>query len=1143
MYTVYRTTGAKRPSATRSLLILSLVLLMLVQGLSLVQTAGPGMASAATSRIIIVSNQTSIPLALGMPSAGLSAFTGVLTNMKGVHITGQVVDGNYTPLWQPGSAGNHGIGDAQVHWSFGDEPARAHSIAADRDGYFTFFLTPEVQAPATAQLRFWFDGKSDTVYGIPIYPPAEIIYDVVVSESVYLTVVPAQTRAMAGDTILVQGTLRTSDGLPAAGEGLIASMDGRPTQTNPHAGWFVDDVILGPLVEDFENGLGGFTAGGKGTWAAGTPTAGPMSGFSSFGCAGSALGGGYAYDTDGWLTSPTVDLSGTDQATLLFGSWSDVAKDDQLIVELSNDNGLTWPVRVTVDPGATWTPVAIPVGTFTGTAYGTVQFAHRPEVMFRFRLIGHTMPIITAADGSYEFTYKVSKDKAASPAVIWVEHPASNDFAGTAATATIDIARGTWIETMEPDAVYRGVPAEARARLLDTDGSPMRTSFPGQQVPRPTVMFWLRQGDKETYLGERPLDKDGYSAIGLEADRSGQLGPAQVRYAFAGNEFYAPVEAMRDMVFKAHTEVDITSPRTASLLAQDSLEVAGDVKVVSLESSYANVQDPITKKDVQVYLDGVLLGTATTDGQGHFSLTHDVRGVDIGSAIIRVAFPGDLVYEPSEATVDFGILSNTGIQAIAKSVKKGTTATIDGSLTSIGGGLQGIVEVSIDGNLYRKVSTGASGGFAVSYDVPWTADAGPMPVTLTYRGSKVYRPTTTTVNFTVESDTMLVVPKEVPAGHRGAGVTMKGTLVDSWGDVPGLPIPGVQVDLTLPDGTFATAMTNMNGNFTYYYTVPASLAVGDTDVLASFSGPYRGPSTVVMPLRVTSQTTLSFAEVGPMPLSSGSQVVIKVILTDDASVPVAGRVLTVVTSSPGAETVLFEGPTDSAGALVFTAVLNGTGSQTLTVRFKGDDHYEASMASDYISLGPAPKVTTPVQRQPTIVLGGGLSLILVLTMVLTESGKYFLFKWILVPMYSKLKKEDVLDHFVRGQIYGLIRLQPGAHYNFIKKKLDLKNGVLSYHLSTLEREGYVLSEMDGIYRRFYPNSVKFEVDYPIFLSKLQERIVDFIKSRPGLTQKEVAKELGISTSTANDNIQVLSQALILALKRDGKRTRCYLVDS
>jgi predicted transcriptional regulator len=146
-------------------------------------------------------------------------------------------------------------------------------------------------------------------------------------------------------------------------------------------------------------------------------------------------------------------------------------------------------------------------------------------------------------------------------------------------------------------------------------------------------------------------------------------------------------------------------------------------------------------------------------------------------------------------------------------------------------------------------------------------------------------------------------------------------------------------------------------------------------------------------------------------------------------------------------------------------------------------------------------------------------------------------------MYSKLKKEDVLDHFVRGQIYGLIRLQPGAHYNFIKQKLDLKNGVLSYHLSTLEREGYVLSEMDGIYRRFYPNSVKFEVDYPIFLSKLQERIVDFIKSRPGLTQKEVAKELGISTSTANDNIQVLSQALILALKRDGKRTRCYLVES
>jgi len=73
--------------------------------------------------------------------------------------------------------------------------------------------------------------------------------------------------------------------------------------------------------------------------------------------------------------------------------------------------------------------------------------------------------------------------------------------------------------------------------------------------------------------------------------------------------------------------------------------------------------------------------------------------------------------------------------------------------------------------------------------------------------------------------------------------------------------------------------------------------------------------------------------------------------------------------------------------------------------------------------------------------------------------------------------------------------------------------------------------------------VKFEVDYPIFLSKLQERIVDFIKSKPGITQKEVAKELALSTSTVNDNIQVLKQANILDLRRDGKRTRCYLVEA
>jgi len=1128
----------------RTLLMVATVAILIVQTLAFLPSSDVA-ATPARSRIIVVSNETSIPLAFGTPTLGLEPFNGILINQKAVHLTGQVVDGNYTPLWQPGSEGNHAIGDAVIHWSFDTEPARSHTITTDNRGVFTILLTPIVQAPTTTQLKFWFDGKSDTLYGIPIYPPAQIIYTLSISEGATLTVRPVQTRAMAGDTVLVQGTLTGPSGTPVAGEGLIGYIDGFPVYTNPHAGWFVDNVGFGPLTATFEDGLDSFVPSGKGTWASGIPTAGPRGGSSSLRCAGADLDGGYAPDAEGYLTSPTIDLSGYDQAVLLFDSWSDMASSDEISVEMSNDNGLTWPVHVAVTTGGTWDQVTILVGTFTGTAYGTVEFAHKPLVKFRFKLTGHTMPLTTDANGNYEFTYTIPAVRPAGVAVVSVAHPASSTFAQTSSQATIDVARETKVQALGPDTLYRSIAAELKARLLDTDGTTVKLTIPGQTVKAPTIKFWIRQGDKEAPIGEKTVDNNGYAAIGYQPSKSDPLGSGQIIFTFGGNEFYSPSEATRDVAFKAHTEVTITSPRAASLLAADKLEVSGRVQLVRLQSVDEQVQDPVAGTDVKVLLDGSEVGTVTTDSNGRFLYIYDVlgSGIDLGNAVLKVMFLGDIVYEPSETTVDFSILSNTNITAQARTISKGSRAVIDGVLSSIQGGVQGIVEVSVGSVAFRRVVTGTTGGFAVTYDVPWTTEAGPLQVTLTYRGSKVYRPTTTTVTYTVVSDTLFVVPKEAIVAHRGAGVTLKGTLVDAWGDVPGLPIAGVPVALTLPDGTVGTAMTNINGNFTLYYTVPPTLLVGDNDVLASFSGAYRGSSSTHIPLKITSSTTLFFAEVGPMPLTDGAGALIKVLLMDDAGSPVAGKDLTVFSGAPGAETVLFEGPTDSAGALAFRATLNVTGSQTLTVRFKGDDLYEASEASDYISIGPAPKVTNPVQRQPTVVLGGGLGLVLILALVMTENGKYFLFRLFLVPLYTKLKKEDVLDHFVRGQIFGLIRLQPGAHYNFIKQKLDLKNGVLSYHLSTLEREGYILSEMDGIYKRFYPNHVKFEVDYPIFLSKIQERIVDFIKSKPGLTQKEVATELGLSTSTANDNILVLSQARILELKRDGKRTRCYLVES
>lgn len=135
-------------------------------------------------------------------------------------------------------------------------------------------------------------------------------------------------------------------------------------------------------------------------------------------------------------------------------------------------------------------------------------------------------------------------------------------------------------------------------------------------------------------------------------------------------------------------------------------------------------------------------------------------------------------------------------------------------------------------------------------------------------------------------------------------------------------------------------------------------------------------------------------------------------------------------------------------------------------------------------------------------------------------------KWsllmIFLPLYSKIKREQVLDHFVRGQIYGYILANPGEHYNAIKAALSLTNGSLAHHLKTLEREQFVKSKRFGLYRRFYPMNMKIPEDGFFAPNEIQKTVLDIIKTNPGITQKEIADHLGLTPPTVNYHIGILS---------------------
>jgi predicted transcriptional regulator len=175
-----------------------------------------------------------------------------------------------------------------------------------------------------------------------------------------------------------------------------------------------------------------------------------------------------------------------------------------------------------------------------------------------------------------------------------------------------------------------------------------------------------------------------------------------------------------------------------------------------------------------------------------------------------------------------------------------------------------------------------------------------------------------------------------------------------------------------------------------------------------------------------------------------------------------------------------------------------------------------------------------VSAVAVIALIAGASVAMILS---TEYGKYTLYKMAL-PFYTRVKKEEVLNHEVRELVYDYVQSHPGEHFRAILTQLGLKNGTLIHHLQTLERQNFIKSERDGPFKRFYPTGRNLTEDV-LELNGIQKKIVDAVKTNPGITQKDLSMMLDTSPPTINYHVKALQLVRLLNLKRDGKTTRCY----
>lgn len=159
----------------------------------------------------------------------------------------------------------------------------------------------------------------------------------------------------------------------------------------------------------------------------------------------------------------------------------------------------------------------------------------------------------------------------------------------------------------------------------------------------------------------------------------------------------------------------------------------------------------------------------------------------------------------------------------------------------------------------------------------------------------------------------------------------------------------------------------------------------------------------------------------------------------------------------------------------------------------------------------------------------------------SEVGRYHLWLFVL-PLFTRLKKEEILDQPTRYKILGFVLGNPGAHFALIGQRLGLAHGQLAYHLDVLTKEGHVFARSDGFKKRFYPADTPLEVAQGFVMSDVQEKIAEVIAANPGIGKHGLTAALGLSRQVVTYHLEKLEKATQVRRVGEGRTAQYYLVD-
>jgi predicted transcriptional regulator len=137
--------------------------------------------------------------------------------------------------------------------------------------------------------------------------------------------------------------------------------------------------------------------------------------------------------------------------------------------------------------------------------------------------------------------------------------------------------------------------------------------------------------------------------------------------------------------------------------------------------------------------------------------------------------------------------------------------------------------------------------------------------------------------------------------------------------------------------------------------------------------------------------------------------------------------------------------------------------------------------------------------------------------------------------------------FTRGRLLGFIEAHPGIHFSALRDALELGNGVTAHHIQVLEKEGRIITWIDGRVRRFASSGIDqhrlAELKSPV--TGMQVAILQILSDSEalGIKSGELRMRLETSRQLMSYHMKQLTERKFVKSTGKGRAVRWNLLEA